>query len=303
MSYSVDYKNGQRFLDTLTPALERQIVKAYKDALKNTQAKMAEYYAKYPMKYAEMVKYKRLEKLEKELTEIIRLFGRKLKRTANKGAERIYTTAYSINGFALENNYRFTAILPPQRAIVEAINMPVTGLDLDESLEASRKYLEQQVESTVTRGLIRGDSYTDMIRDLRKTFESNMNRNVMGAVRTQMHKVASIAQVDSFEYAESKGVQGRKYWVASLDLKTRPDHREMDGKPADDDGLFTFPDGVTRAEAPGLSGEPEQDWNCRCSVEYRFDEEPPEIRRSKADGIIKYKTYQEWFEEKYGEKP
>ena len=56
MSFEVDYKNGQRFVDRLTPQLERQIVKEYTEALREIRATMAEYYAKYPMTYQDTPK-------------------------------------------------------------------------------------------------------------------------------------------------------------------------------------------------------------------------------------------------------
>lgn len=40
---------------------------------------------------------------------------------------------------------------------------------------------------------------------------------------------------------------------------------EMNGKPVDNDGLFTLPDGV-RTEAPGQTGVAEHDISCRCGV-------------------------------------
>src|SRR5690554_4346555 len=243
MSFKVDYQNGQRFVDKLTPQLERKIVKEYSGALKELRATMAEYYAKYPMTYQEMAKYKRLEKLEAELKVIIVNLNKRLERATTKGLEDIYTNAYNILGYALENNAQFSWAMPPQRAIVEAINNPVNGHDIIDALKTNRDYVINQVRQTVTRGLIRGDSYRDMATQLKGSLENNVNRYALRIVRTEAHKVQSIAQQDSFDYAESKGVKGRKVWISTLDSRTRPDHQDMDGKEADEDGMFTLPDG------------------------------------------------------------
>lgn len=291
MSFKVDYQNGQRFVDKLTPQLEKQIAKEYAGALKEIRATMAEFYAKYPMTYQEMAKYKRLEKLQAELKVIIFELNKRLEGIAEKGLEDIYTNAYNILGYALENNANFSWAMPPQRAILEAINNPVMGQTVTDALRDNRDYITRQINQTITRGLIRGDSYRDMARNLRGTMESNLNRNALGIVRNEAHKVQSIAQVDSFEYAESVGVKGKKVWVATLDSLTRHDHSMMDGVEADADGLFTLPDG-SRGEAPGLTGEPSQDYGCRCTVIFVIDE-MPEVRRTKK-GIEEYKTYAEW---------
>ena len=291
MSFKVDYQNGQRFVDKLTPQLEKQIAKEYAGALKEIRATMAEFYAKYPMTYQEMAKYKRLEKLQAELKVIIFELNKRLEGIAEKGLEDVYTNAYNILGYALENNANFSWAMPPQRAIVEAINNPIMGQTVTNALRDNRDYMARQINQTITRGLIRGDSYRDMARELRGTMESNLNRNALRIVRTEAHKVQSIAQLDSTEYAESKGVKGKKVWVSTLDSRTRPDHQMMDGVEADADGLFTLPDG-SRGEAPGLTGEPSQDYGCRCTVIFVIDE-MPEVRRTKK-GIEEYKTYAEW---------
>ncbi len=293
MSFKVDYQNGQRFVDKLTPQLERKIVAEYSGALKELRATMAEYYAKYPMTYQEMAKYKRLEKLEAELKVIIVNLNRRLERAATKGLEDIYTNSYNILGYALENNAQFAWAMPPQRAIVEAINNPVNGHDIIDALKTNRDYVINQVNQTVTRGLIRGDSYKDMATQLKGSLENNVNRYALRIVRTEAHKVQSIAQQDSFDYAESKGIKGRKVWISTLDSRTRPDHQDMDGVEADEDGMFTLPDG-SRGEQPGMIDDYSQNINCRCSSMFVIDE-VPEVRRTKK-GIEEYKTYKEWAE-------
>lgn len=295
MSFKVDYQNGQRFVDKLTPQLEKQIAKEYAGALKEIRATMAEFYAKYPMTYQEMSKYKRMEKLQGELKVIVNNLNRRLERDVGNGLEDIYTHSHNILGYALENNYSFDYAMPPQRAILEAINNPVMGQTVTDALRDNRDYITRQINQTITRGLIRGDSYRDMARNLRGTMESNLNRNALGIVRNEAHKVQSIAQVDSFEYAESVGVKGKKVWVSTLDSRTRPDHQMMDGVEADDEGIFTLPDG-SRGEAPGLLDNYHQNINCRCTYIYVIDE-MPELRREKG-GIREYRTYQEWAKEK-----
>ncbi len=295
MSFQIDYKNGQRFVDKLTPQLEKQIAKEYAGALKEIRATMAEFYAKYPMTYQEMSKYKRMEKLQGELKVIVNNLNRRLERDVGNGLEDIYTHSHNILGYALENNYSFDYAMPPQRAIVEAINNPIMGQTVTNALRDNRDYMARQINQTITRGLIRGDSYRDMARELRGTMESNLNRNALRIVRTEAHKVQSIAQLDSTEYAESKGVKGKKVWVSTLDSRTRPDHQMMDGVEADDEGIFTLPDG-SRGEAPGLLDNYAQNINCRCTYIYVIDE-MPELRREKG-GIREYRTYQEWAKEK-----
>jgi hypothetical protein len=301
MSFRADYASGQRFVDKLTPRLERQLVNAYLDTLKSLRTNMAEYYAKYPMTYKEMAKFHRLEKLEADIRDILNKMGKTINKTTEAGLSRIYVNSNQSLAYALGNNYDIAFALPPQSMILEAINNPVSGIKVMESLDRNRGYIIQQINGEITRGLIRGDSFSVMARNLKKQMESNLNSNVLRIIRTEGHKVQTLGQLDGMAEAESIGVKGKKYWVATLDERTRHQHGLMDGREADEDGMFTLPDG-TRTEGPGLSGDPAHDVNCRCTVEFRIDEAPL-LRREKGTGVVKYKTYNEWYMKTYGEEP
>jgi hypothetical protein len=103
---------------------------------------------------------------------------------------------------------------------------------------------------------------------LEKSTEMSANKTIR-IVRTEGHGTQSVGRklaVDNIEGAADRlGVKIKRVWVATNDDRTRDSHLAMDGKEADDDGLFTFPSGV-RTEGPGMSGVAEEDINCRCTV-------------------------------------
>ena len=55
-----------------------------------------------------------------------------------------------------------------------------------------------------------------------------------------------------------------KVWDSTLDGKTRPTHRKLDGQIRDVDELFEM-DGLN-AMYPGDFGDPSEDCNCRCKM-------------------------------------
>jgi hypothetical protein len=72
-------------------------------------------------------------------------------------------------------------------------------------------------------------------------------------IRTEGHRVQNAARVVSFNNAESAaqrlGIESSKVWIHSGNPREpRPDHIQMDGAEADEDGIFTLPDRTTRRD-------------------------------------------------------
>ena len=115
-------------------------------------------------------------------------------------------------------------------------------------------------------------------------------------VKTEADRVQRKARLIQTEKAkgaaERLGMKLKKIWVATKDDRTRDRHAEMDGVEADDDGVFTLPDGVT-TDGPGLSGVAEHDINCRCTVRTEFVDIPKDVGEATDD-----KSYDDWKDSK-----
>ena len=102
-------------------------------------------------------------------------------------------------------------------------------------------------------------------------------------------------------------MKAQKIWDATLDSRTRPNHGAMESKPANiKTGLFTFTTmkgSIIEVAGPHLTGTTD-DINCRCVSTIQFDNIPRKIRK---DNITKknipFKTYNEWYKDKYGKFP
>jgi hypothetical protein len=69
--------------------------------------------------------------------------------------------------------------------------------------------------------------------------------------------------------AKRLGLDYEKIWIYnSITRDLKPDHKAMNGKEADENGIFTLPDG-TKTEAPGLTGKTIHDSGCACSVVWK----------------------------------
>jgi hypothetical protein len=83
------------------------------------------------------------------------------------------------------------------------------------------------------------------------------------AARNEGIKVAQAA-------SKRLGIEAEKIWKYNSGTRdNKPDHIAMDGKAADENGIFTLPDG-TKTEAPGLTGKPKHDNGCSCSCVFQI---------------------------------
>src|SRR5690625_3745514 len=279
MSLDHNFGYGDRLAERQAKAIERALVQAYTEALRSIRAELAEAYARWDMTYAEMQKYNRLAGLEKEIQRHIRALTGKQAQTLRRGLGDIYADSYYSTAWAIEREVqaklRYTILDP--KVIRAAVQMPLSGLTLDERLEARRRDVELRVRQEIVQGLIRGESYQDMARRLKDGLEIEANKAIRIA-RTEAHRVQVAGRRESLEHAEEMGIEGVYVWDATLDDRTRESHQDMDGQEADENGIFTLPSGV-QTEGPGLSGEPSEDINCRCSLRYEIKGYSPEVRR------------------------
>ena len=161
------------------------------------------------------------------------------------------------------------------------------------------------VKSTITQGLVLGESYGAMSKRLTSTFEGDAVK-ARRVVRTEAHRNAQAGSLAASEHANDLGVEMELMWQSTIDDRTRGQHQLMDGKLAvnlstrgskGERWLFTLPDGVT-APAPGMSGYAHHDINCRCAKRSFIKGFEPSVRRIRGEGVVPYKTYTEWAEEK-----
>lgn len=251
---------------------EKDLIKAYNSALKDIKQMIADMFEKYgdQVTYKDMVAYQRLTNLELSIAKQIKTLTGKGKRTVEKAFRDIVTESFSATGTAISKSLEVTVGfgVMNEEVIKTAILNPMQRITWSDALqENSAKYLSQ-IKTELSQGLIRGEGYARIAKRLEKSTEMSANKTIR-IVRTEGHRAQSVGRklaVDNVEGAADRlGIKIKRVWVATSDDRTRDSHKAMDGKEADDDGLFTLPSGV-RTEGPGMSGVAEEDINCRCSV-------------------------------------
>ncbi len=123
--------------------------------------------------------------------------------------------------------------------------------------------LKKQIAGEISRGISTGMMYDEISRNL--AGYAGINRNKAATiVRTESHRIQVKAAENAIEKAKKAGADIVEKWDATLDGKTRPHHRELDGKLREDDGYFHYSGG--RVKAPSQFGIAAEDINCRCRL-------------------------------------
>lgn len=189
-----------------------------------------------------------------------------------------------------------------QRAAVKAV---VTDSKLSTNLYAALGYdmdkLKKHVREEITRGLASSLLYDQIARNVAMYSDLPL-ANAKRIVRTEGHRIQEASADDARQVAKSKGADIVKQWDASLDGKTRPLHRALDGQIRETDEPFEI-NGI-KVMIPGAFGDPSQDCNCRCKATGRAraaldaDELARLKKRAEFFGLDKTESFED-FKKKY----
>ena len=125
-------------------------------------------------------------------------------------------------------------------------------------------YLKISVMAELSRGIAQRLSYAEMARNLSATTKVDFNKTFRIA-RTEGHRIQQEATYNLQIRAVEKGAKIFKQWDSTLDRKTRPTHRELDGQIIGVNDYF-HSSGGGKALYPGGFGDPKEDCNCRCCL-------------------------------------
>lgn len=221
-----------------------------------------------------MIKYDRLKKFIDSLNEHVDTMSIETIKSIDGHLADSYVYSYQWMGWAIEKEaqkkLQYTSLKVEQ--IRAALDNPVNGLTLSETLEKNRRDIIYKIRQNVTQSLVRGSTYKDMASSLKETFEGDYVKAVRVA-RTETHRVCEQGSLDSAKRANEKGVVMLKKWRNMKDRRVRKtskaNHVKMDGKQIPVDDMFDLGNGE-KGVAPGNIGYAHHDINCRCILVYEI---------------------------------
>ena len=305
--------------------IEKLITKEYKKAHKEVSKKCEDYFAKFAAKDAkwqewvaqgtktqkeyttwrqgQMLVGKRWEDLRDTLAQDY-TNAAKITMSITKGyAPEVYAINHNYTTFQIEKNSLMdTSYALYSRESVERMYKGnpklyhTYGKAVAKEIKEGKQYAwdRRRITSVLTQAILQGESIPKITKRLEHVTAGDHKAAIRNA-RTMMTGVQNAGRIDAMDRAIDKGIPVQKQWLATLDMRTRHWHRELDGVIVDNDEPFENEIGKIM-----FPGDPEADganvYNCRCTLlpaikGFALDVTDPSVRPNDKLGDM---TYDEW---------
>ena len=127
------------------------------------------------------------------------------------------------------------------------------------------RYNKKNLNSAVTQGILQGETIEEIAERMVKSPLRMCKKNAVTNARTMTTSAQNGGRIESYHRAEEMGIHLQKQWMATLDDRTRHEHRQLDGQTVDVDDVFSV-DGYEIAFPADPEAEPEMVYNCRCTM-------------------------------------
>lgn len=202
--------------------------------------------------------------------------------------EESYGTGFTSSLYRLQKQ-GIPLIFPMNRnEIIKAVqlNSKISG-GLYKRLGINTKAMKNAIRQEVTRGISSGMSSADIARNIDNRMNSGLY-NSYRIARTEGHRINQEASFDAMKKAKDAGADVVKQWDSTLDGRTRPHHRMLDGQVRELEDPFEV-EGL-QAQYPSGFGKASEDINCRCVVleigRWELDEDETYTKFDGSQGVI-----------------
>lgn len=312
--------------------LEKRIAKLYRDAAKEMQTTIDDYFSSFSKRDKEMQSLigstvngkewterdykqwrlnqigrgKRLEALRDKLAERVTQANETAVAYTNDATPGIYSlnrnyTAYTIEQVSDAADFTLWDEQTVKRLAVEQPDlMPYypkkqalkRGIDLE--------YGKKQITASITSSILQGKSIKGIADDLQGRITTMSRASAIRTARTAVTGAQNAGRMDSYKAAEGMGIKLKKEWLATLDGRTRHSHAMLDGQTVDTDKPFKV-DGY-KIMFPGDRSAPGYlVYNCRCTMIAALDDvDTSDAQRRDRNGLLPDMTYAQWEASKRG---
>lgn len=263
---------------------EKEIRKLYQQMLKEVRSFLGETYAKYAkddkLTYELLSKQKQYAYFLNQVEQSVSGLSTKVRNEIRSAVEESYAHAYDYMVEAVlkaDNIEELRELLEglhgvPAETIKRAVENPIAGLTLNDTLEKSRATVIYNIKKQIGIGLTNGDRYSTMAKRIKTTLQDDYKKAIVIA-RTETHRVREAGNHDAAKdvndtlKAGNATVELVKTWKTMKDERVRSTHSDMEGVTIPVDDEFELPSGATTL-APSQSGVASEDINCRCYLSY-----------------------------------
>lgn len=263
--YDAAAKAVQKKLEDHLKAFERKD-KVKKELLKSGQITEAEY---KQWRLGQIMIGKRWEEMEKTLATDLTNADKLATSMINGYMPEVYALNHNYATFDIERSSMMdTSYTLYDRQTVERLIsknpklVPNPRVDIPKDM----RWNKQHINSAITQGILTGESIPDIAKRLRSVTDMDKRASIRNA-RTMTTSAENAGRIDSYKRAQGMGLNLKQQWLATLDMRTRYSHRDLDGEIVEVGGEFS-----NGCKFPGdPDGEPEEVYNCRCTIKSVFE--------------------------------
>lgn len=292
---------GNVITERMLTDLEQRISMEYTKAEQEVRKKAMEHFEQYEKDYREWKKaVERGEKTERQFKNWQKremAQGARWNALKDQLAEDLYNTdkiarsitdGYMPEVYAVNHNYGIyqiettanidTSLTLYDRQTVERMMrddpemLPAPGKKMSAKIAQGKaeRWSKQRLQSVMIQGILQGESIPNLAtRFAKEVGESNRKAAIRNA-RTMATNAQNAGRYDSYRRAKDKGIALTIEWQATLDQRTRHDHRLLHGQRREVDEPFEV-DGIKilyPAQLKGGASDIPQSmiWNCRCTL-------------------------------------
>ena len=314
--------------DKIIAELEKKITKEYKQAQAEIAAKTDDYMRRFKIKdkkWQEWVKdskktaeeYKKWRigqmAIGKRWEEMIDTIAHDLYNTskiAKSMANHELPTVYAINhdyatfevekGSLIDTSYTLYSRETAERILRDNPQMlPAPGKKVMKDIAEGRavRWNNQHIQSVMMQALLQGESIPEIATRLSTAVCDSDRKAAIRNARTMATSAQNAGRVDAYNRGRELGIEVEDIWIATLDMRTRHEHRLLYNQKRGKDGYFHV-DGY-KIEYPGDFNAPGfLVWNCRCTLRGEVKGLERRAHKLRSTKAIEGQTYEQWRESK-----
>lgn len=293
--------------DAIIAEIERRLKIEYAQAQREIAAKVEDYYRRYEIKlqtWQKWVTEGKKTKAEFQSWKVGQLaVGKRWEDLRDQLAKDLYNTnqiarsiarGYMPDVYALNHNYATfeceagsgvdTSYTLYSREAVENIfrdnpqMLPDPGRRVSQEIAEGKaiRWNNRHIQSVMMQALLQGNNISDIATRLANAVGDSDRKAAIRNARTMATGTQNRARRDAYKRAKSKGIDLSVMWIATLDMRTRHSHRQLDHMVTDVDKPFVFDDEIMGHVSIMYPGQPkpgedtkfpqEMIWNCRCTL-------------------------------------
>ena len=248
-------------------AVIKQLEQSYEQAVKDIDGIIARLLARKDTQNLQSIIYqvKYQTALKKELEGFLKVLHSNNYTLINNYLQDCYTNSHIGTLFDLQGQGVPLMLPLDQEQMISAITLnSKLSAPLYNALGFNIEYLKTAVRMEISRGIAQELSYQEIARNIKNTTNVDYNKSLRIA-KTEGHRIQQEATYNVQKRAIEKGADVVKQWDSTLDVRTRPTHRMLDGQIVGVNEYFTSESGY-KALYPSGFGVPSEDCNCRCAL-------------------------------------